>query len=113
MIRIIGPVTVPVPGTPVLSTAAIPSPQTPARYTCHAALFQARSLNTGKVYIGSATMVKATLAGVIAVLAIPSDSSIPSFSIALTLAPAGITLSDLYIDADVAGEGVLLSTLET
>ena len=118
MFQIIGPITVPAAGTPVRVTNSIATDAhglnpDPARFSCHAALFQARPSNTGKVYIGLATMSKSTLAGVAAVLAVPTANVIPSFSMALTLSPAGIDLSDLYLDADTNGEGILLSVLIT
>lgn len=119
MLTPLGPVRVSVPGTPVRATSAIPDTlpnlygEPGSNFTCHAALFQALPTNTGLVYIGAATMNKTTLAGVLAVLAVPTANSIPSFSVALTLAPAGIDLSDVYIDAANATEGVLVSILIT
>jgi len=118
MLVVLGPISVVTPGTLIRATATLPPSVdglnlNPARFTCHAALFQAKPGNLGKVYIGTAGMVRATLAGVSAVLAIPTVNSIPSYSISLTLAPAGIDLSELFIDADTAGEGVLLTILVT
>lgn len=81
--------------------------------TFHAALFQAMATNTGKVYIGSATMNKLTLEGVAAVLAVPTANSIPSFGISNPLSPAGVDLSVLYLDADFQDEGALLTLLTT
>lgn len=118
MIQVLGPVNVVTPGIPVRVTANITTDahgitNLPTKFSCHAALFQARKANTGKVYIGLPTMDRTTGAGVAAVLAIPTDNSIPAFSISLTLAPAGLDLSSLYLDADVAGEGALLTILVT
>lgn len=63
--------------------------------------------NTGKVYIGTATMVRATLAGVIAVL-------VPGAGVSVT---NNVSLNTYafqfwYIDADTAGDGVY-GTIET
>lgn len=118
MLQVLGPITVPVPGVPARATSTITTDaggiqNDPTKFSCHAALFQARPGNTGNVYIGTSNMVRATLVGVAAVLAIPTANSIPAFSIALTLAPAGVDLSELYVDADVADEGVLLTLLVT
>lgn len=118
MIQVLGPVNVITPGTPVRVTAGVTIDahgitNQPAKFSCHAALFQARKANTGKVYIGLQTMNITTGVGVAAVLAIPTDNAIPAFSVSLTLAPAGIDLSSLYLDADVAGEGALLTILVT
>lgn len=63
--------------------------------------------NTGKVYIGTSAMVRATLAGVIAVLA-------PGAAVSLT---NNVSLNTYafelwYMDADTAGDGVY-GTIET
>lgn len=118
MLQVLGPITVPVPGTPVRATSTITTDASgitndPTRFSCHAALFQARQANTGRVYIGTVNMIRATGVGVAAVLAIPTANAIPAFSVSLTLAPAGVDLSELYVDADVADEGVLLTLLVT
>lgn len=118
MIQILGPQIVTVPGTPIRATALV---QTDAggmvnetdRFTCHAALFQALPTNTGKVYIGGASLSRLTLADCAAILPIPTANSLPVFSISLTLSPAGVDLSELYIDADNANDGVLLTLLVT
>lgn len=119
MLQVLGPVRVAIPGTPVSVTATVATVDAggivnnPARFTCHAVLFQALPANTGKVYVGLAGLNKTTLAGVAAVLAVPTANAIPAFSVSLTLAPAGVDLSDLYLDADVATEGALVSILVT
>lgn len=118
MLQVIGPLRVVTPGVPVRATSTITVDagglnNQPARFACHAALFQALAANTGKVYIGTVDMNKSTLAGVAAVLAVPTANAIPAFSIALTLAPAGVDLSELYVDADLTTEGVLLTLLIT
>jgi len=112
MLQIAGPITVPVPGSPVSISAALPDPKT-RTLKVYAALFQALPANTGKIYIGKSTLNKTTLAGVAAVLSIPTANLIPSFGMSLTIAPAGVDLTDLYLDADIANEGVLLTTLVT
>ena len=115
MIQAIGPIPVPTPGTPVSVLAAAPSDEMKAAGTwpLHGILFQAFQGNTGRVYVGSATMVKATLVGVYAVLAIPSDQTLPTFSAALTWSPNALRLEDFYVDADVADDGALCTVLVT
>lgn len=95
------------PGTPV----AVSVPATLQPPAAHACVFQALPTNSGKVYIGTQGMNKTTLVGVLVVLAIPSDNQIPAFSLAVTHAANAIPLADLRVDADVAGEGVLISAL--
>jgi hypothetical protein len=109
MISVIGKFTVPVPGTPVRFTSTQATPG--EKFSCHGVLAQALPANTGKVYIGVAGLDKTTLANVLAVLAIPTDHTIPSFTAALTLSPNAINMADLYLDADVAAEGALVSVL--
>lgn len=57
--------------------------------------------NTGYVYIGTATMVRATLAGVIAVLS-PGQS----FPITNNVSMNIYQFEKYYLDADTAGDGV-------
>lgn len=102
-------IAVPIPGTLVRVTTGQENPQ--EKFACHGALIQAFWSNTGRVYIGRSTMNKATKTDIIAVLAIPTDNTIPSFTAALTLSPNAINLSDLYLDVDVAGEGAIVSVL--
>jgi len=109
VLLVIGKTVTPVPGTPVRFTSTQANPA--EKFSCHGVLAQALPTNTGKVYIGMSGMNKASLANVIAVLAIPTDHTIPSFTVALTLSPNAINLSDLYLDADIASEGALVSVL--
>ena len=109
MVETLGKVTVPVPGTPVRLTINRPVPTD--RYACHAILVQAVFNNTGRVYVGTSAMNKATLANVHAQLAIPTANQIPSFSAALTIAPNAIQAQDIFLDADVAGEGAIVTAL--
>ena len=117
MIRAYAKVIVPVPGTPVRVTAAEANPDQPIVGNVHGVLVQVLKGNTGIVYIGSSDLNKTTEVGLYCKLAIPSlnatggVTNMPTFSAALTLAAAGIALKDLYIDADVANDGVTVSVL--
>lgn len=111
MIRAYATIRVTTPGTPVRVTVGEPDPA--AAQGCHGVLIQAIKGNVGWVYVGSSAMVKATPVGVHAQLAIPTANSAPSWSAALTLAPGAIQLRDLYIDADTANDGVIVSILVT
>lgn len=111
----IGNVNVAVPGTPVQLTLTMQSITVGSGTMCAAAdpvLFNKFSVitstithsgagNTGNVYIGSATMVRATLAGVIVVLQ-PGTN----WNIANNVSMNIYDLSKLYIDGDTAGDGV-------
>jgi len=118
MLQVCGPLSVAVPGTLVRATDAITVDahgiqNDLTQFKCHAVLFQAKKGNVGIVYIGRNPMNRTTLEGVAGQLAIPTVNSIPSFSIALTLSPQGVDLSDLWIDADSAGDGTLVTLLVT
>lgn len=110
MIRAYRKVTIPTPGTPVRVTSIETNPDGPK--PCHGVLIQALKSNVGVVYVGNSAMDKTALTGLFAQLAIPTSNSIPSYSAALTIAPAGIQLKDLWIDADSANDGVIISILD-
>lgn len=98
----------------VLTVAPADPMKTQGNWPLHGILFQARRANTGLVYIGDRpTMDKTTLAGVLAVLAIPTDNALPTFSAALTWSPNALQLETFWIDADDAGDGCLVSVLVT
>lgn len=103
----LGPTRTLVPGTPVRVEAPILSD----RPTCHACIIEALPDNLGKVYIGVAGLNKVTLVGVLLVLPIPTANMIGTFSISMAQAANAIRLTDFYIDADVADDGVLVSAL--
>lgn len=112
----IGLLQVSTPGTPVQVTSLIPAASLlKPRYMIHGVLFQARPTNAGLVYIGEATMDRTALTGLFAVLPAPSGGpprvSIPSFSVAITIAPNGLRLEDYWVDVDTAEDGVLVSVL--
>jgi hypothetical protein len=100
----LGRFTVPTPGTVVALSVK--------QLKCHAILIEAAPSNTGKVYIGIATMVKG-VSGEMAVLAIPTANTIPVYSETISQCPNAINLQDFYVDADIAGDGVVVSYLVT
>ncbi len=120
MIADLGYVAVPTPGTLVRATVNITNstphmPFTSGYYPCHGLLFQSYSSasgsNVGRIYILRAGGDKSTGVGLLAVLGIPSSSSIPSASFTITAAVADLDASDFYIDADVAADKCLVSAL--
>lgn len=104
-----GLVTVPTPGT-VVNVAANSTPSQLGK-ACHGIMIQADSRNTGNIYIGTRDMNKTTRANVYCVLGVPTESFIPTFSEALTIAPNAMSLSEFFLDADVANEGALVTAL--
>lgn len=111
MNRPVGRLIVAVPGTLVQATSLEPDPTKPL--SCHAVLFQALPTNTGRVYVGTWQLERAALANCFAWLPIPTVNQAPSFSVALTIAPNALKLNDYWIDADVAGDGVIATILVT
>lgn len=75
----------------------------------HGILFQAKRLNSGWVGVyqrnegGSYTPVN--------ILGVPTTTILPSFSMALTWSPNAIQITDLYLDAEVATNGALVTVL--
>lgn len=101
----LGKTIVPVPGTPV----RVVPPASIAPQSCHAFLVTALSENVGKIYIGEQGLSKTTLAKVYSVLPVPTTNSLPTFSVAVTDAANALGLDNLWIDADSANDGVLVS----
>jgi hypothetical protein len=103
IINCMGRVNVPVSGTPV------PLTTNPA-ITASKLFVQVIPGLTGKTYFGSATMAKATLAGVARVLW-PNTSGgfSETFFLESQDGANSIRLLDYAIDADVAGEGLLVT----
>ncbi|KKN18840.1 hypothetical protein LCGC14_0951810 [marine sediment metagenome] len=75
----------------------------------HSIMAEALQGNTGRVYIGSSAMVRATGVGVYAVIPIPTSNILPTFTATIAYAPAALLLNELFLDVDVDNEGVLVS----
>lgn len=107
LVKSLGRTVVLTPGTKVALT--MPAGILPG--TAHALIIEALPTNVGKVYVGESTLVRATFVGVIVVLPIPTANSIPTFSMAVTQAANAIRVTDFYIDADTANDGVVCSII--
>ena len=105
----LGKVTVVTAGTPEQVTKNLSAPN--ARFFCHSLLIETLPTNTGKIWFGVAGMNKSTYAGVVAVLPIPTANVLPSFSGTLNIAYDAFDLSLYYLDADISGEGVIVTAL--
>src|SRR5580704_15588312 len=103
IINCLGRVSVAVPGTPV--------PLTTNRATTASKLFvQVIPGLTGKTYLGLTTLTKATLAGVTRILwPNPSGGFSENFLLESQDGTNSIPLAEYAIDADVAGEGLLVT----
>jgi hypothetical protein len=99
----LGRVNVVTPGTPV-PLATDPS------ITASKLFVQVIPGLTGKMYLGARTMSKTTLAGVVRVLSPNASGGFSeSFFLESQDGADSIRLKDYAIDADVAGEGLLVS----
>lgn len=102
-INCMGRINVPTPGTPV------PLSMNPG-LTASKLLFQVIPGLTGKTYAGRPAMTKATLAGVARVLWPNAAGGFSeTFYIETQDGEDSIRLADYAIDADVAGEGLLVT----
>lgn len=103
----LGAITVPTPGTPVQATNGLPNPS--AYKLCHGIMIEALPTNVGKLYVGLFGMVKGTYVGVLAVLPAPTTNSYPSWSASIGYAPNAIEVTQVYLDADSANDGAIIS----
>jgi hypothetical protein len=98
-----GRINVPTPGTPVPLT-------TDPTVTASKVFFQVIPGLTGKTYIGVPAMTKASLAGVARILWPNSAGGFSeTFYIESQDGADSIRLADYAVDADVAGEGLLVT----
>jgi hypothetical protein len=102
-IKCMGRINSPAPGTPVPLT-------TDPTVTASKVFFQVIPGLTGKTYVGSPSMAKATLAGVARILWPNSAGGFSeTFFIEAQDGADSIRLAEYAIDADVAGEGLLVT----
>ena len=105
-LRSFGKVTVASAGTPVQATVNESVPG--ARVGVNSIFVQALAGNVGtNIYVGKSTMVKATLVGVYFI--VPKGGN--AYAV-INLAPAGINMNELYIDADTNSDACLISATE-
>ena len=118
MLKSFGKVTVAAGGTPARAVANLSAGQQSKSNPLQSVQFQVLPANTGKVYIFAAgpnfagTDDRTALAYCIGFLPAPANAMtgpFPSASFSLPNVPAGIDLSDLWIDVDVNGNGVVIA----
>jgi hypothetical protein len=108
MWRSLGKVVITVPGTLVRATNNELDPNT--RVPCQSILFEQWPGNTGRIYICDRQNANVTTGvGVLAILAPPTTSGYPSAGAGIPTAPTPLNAIDFWLDAEVAGEGVLVS----
>ena len=104
----LGKVAVASPGTPVRATA---NQADPTRiFNVNSFVIQALPTNTGNIYVGtSSAMNKSTFVGVAGVIPPSTFTNIPAYGGVLVNAPGGIELQSIWLDADNASEGALVT----
>lgn len=116
MIQPIGRFVVSAPGT--LVPVYVPA-QVGKAYPIHAIQFQSVPGNQGIVYVGTSTLVRATFAQVLGLVARPSYDAdgqtvaLPAWAAAHTIAPNGMALNVFYLDADFANDAVIVTVIVT
>jgi hypothetical protein len=104
MVGTLGKIVVVTAGTPVRCIAT--------SLNVNTVYFSAVSGQVGQqMYIGLVNMVKATLVGVLKIVQKPlaTPTTLDSWPVQHSVAPAGIDLSAVWIDADSNGDGLLVS----
>jgi hypothetical protein len=102
-INCLGRINVPAPGTPVPLT-------TDLTVTASKVFFQVIPGLTGKTYVGAPSMTKGTLAGVARILWPNTTGGFSeTFYIETQDGRNSIRIADYAVDADVAGEGLLVT----
>ena len=111
MILSFGLVVTPVPGTPVQATHNATDPS--RRVAAQSIKFSARKGNTGLVFIGLKGMVKSSGVNVLSVVGIPAATGDwPVLDFQMPVVPNGLNLTDLYVDADQANDGVYIAVMQ-
>jgi hypothetical protein len=105
MLVSLGKVDVAAPGTPERLTKNRTDPT--EEFPVHAVLAQVLPGNKGNVYIGVAGMDRTSLAGVVAILPIPTVNLLATFSASISYAVAGLQADEIWVDADQSGDGVV------
>lgn len=107
-LRSFGKVVVTTAGTPVRCTLNETDPT--ARVGVQTLRVTALAGNSGtNIYVGNASMNKSTLAGVYAIVPKTLTAGV---EFEIYLAPAGINVNEVYLDADTNGDAALVSAHE-
>lgn len=100
-------------GWVTVASAGTPVQVSPSRLPAQSVFIQQVASNTGAMHVGvSGSMDPSDGTDMVASLVAPSASALPSFSITAENAPNGLDLQNLWIDAAVNGEEVLISYVE-
>lgn len=98
-----------VAGTPKRLTANQTAPN--EGFLCHAIFIQQVRTNTGFLLIGTPGLNESTGAGLNAVLAIPTDNSLPSAMVGISESPNALNAAEYVVDWTVTGDKALVSVL--
>ena len=98
----------------ITTTAGTPVQLSATSTSVNAIYFQALSTNTHYAYVGTKTMVRATLVGVYRQIPAPTAATgatlpLPDWNLISSVFTAPFDISQIYIDVDTTGEGLLVS----
>lgn len=108
-------------GTKIVATPGTPVQLTTSNIMAHAILIEALPENTKKVVVGGSNAVRAGVGGTsnptnaLKILGKPDSADLtpPSVEYGITNSAGGVLLSQFWIDAEVADEGVSWSYSQT
>lgn len=111
----LGLIAVPDAGTPVriAATAAYLASAAANFQTCQGILVQAWHANTGRMYLGDATLVAASGVGVIGIVENPTPPTTPLLQIDNPANSVGVNIGDLCLDAETSNDGALVTLIVT
>jgi hypothetical protein len=98
----------------ITATAGTPVPLSVTSINVNAIYFQALSNNTTYAYVGTKTMVRSTLVGVYRQIPAPTAATgatiaLPDWNLISSVFTGPFDLSQIYIDVDTTGQGLLVS----
>ena len=98
----------------ITATSGTPVPLSATSILCNALYFQALSNNTTYAYVGTKSMVRATLVGVFRQIPAPTVATgatvaLPDWALVSSVFTGPFDLSQIFVDVDTTGQGLLVS----
>jgi hypothetical protein len=107
MLVALGKVTIDNAGTLKRATDNLVDPT--AMFLCHSIMIEVWPSNNGKIYVCDRADADSTTGyGIVAILGVPTVNSIPTFTDTVTGAIAAINLEEIWLDAELDGEGAIV-----
>jgi hypothetical protein len=101
-------------GKIAVTTAGTPVPVTATKTLCNQIVVSVLAANTGKTYFGTAALVKSTFVGVVVQFLIPpATGAAATFILRPEEGGNQLNAADFWVDADVNGEGLLVTAVQS